>query len=162
MNARIAVVAALALLAVAAARAGGPAKSDKAALQGTWRLTAAEIDKQVIPLEKLKEGGAVMVGTLTVKGDRYSFQLGKTRLEFTFKVDPSAKPHAIELTACDGPQKGQVYHGIYKVEGDTYTICRNVEPGKGRPTDFATRPKSGLMLTTWAREKSAGAPGAGK
>jgi uncharacterized protein (TIGR03067 family) len=162
MKMRVAIVAALALLAVAAVRAGDPAKADKDALQGTWRLTSVEINKHPIPLEKLKEGDVVLVGTLAVKGDAYSFRIGKTRLEFTFKVDPSAKPHAIDLTATEGPQKGQVYHGIYKLEGDTYTVCRNVEPGKERPREFATRPDSGLMLTVWAREKPASVPRGGE
>jgi uncharacterized protein (TIGR03067 family) len=158
MNVRVAIVAALALLGVDAARAGGPATTDKEALQGTWRLTSVEINKQVIPLEKLKEGDTVMVGTLAVKGDNYSFRMGKTRLEFTFKVDASARPRAIDLTALDGPQKGQTYRGIYKVEGDTYTICRTVEPGKERPSGFVTRPGSGLMLTVWARESPSASP----
>jgi uncharacterized protein (TIGR03067 family) len=162
MRTRVAIVAALALLAVVAVRAGGPTKADKDALQGTWCLTSVEINQQPIPLEKLKEGNTLLVGTLDIKGDAYSFRLGKTRLEFTFKVDPSAKPRAIDLTAADGPQKGQVYHGIYKLDGDTYTVCRNVAPGKERPAEFVTRPDSGLMLTVWTREKSSAAPGGGK
>jgi uncharacterized protein (TIGR03067 family) len=152
MNVRVAIVAALALLGVAAARAGGPATTDKDALQGRWRLTSAEINKQVIPRKKLKDGDVGMVGTLTIKGDCYSFRMGKTRLEFTFKVNASTKPRAIDLTVSEGPQKGQTYHGIYKVEGNTYTICRSVEPGKQRPDEFVTRPGSGLMLTRWTRE----------
>jgi uncharacterized protein (TIGR03067 family) len=162
MNVRVALVAAMVLLTVAAAWARGPATTDKDALQGTWRLASAEVNKQAIPLDKLKEGNVVIVGILTIKGDAYSFRLGKTRLEFTFKVDPSAKPRAIDLTACEGPQKGKTYHGIYKVEGDTYTICRNVEPGKERPGDFVTRPGSGLMLTVWTRDKSPAASGPGR
>jgi uncharacterized protein (TIGR03067 family) len=162
MNVRVAIVAALALLAFAAARAGGPAKTDKDALQGTWRLTSVEINKQAIPLENLKDGDVALVGTLAIKGDGYSFRLGKTQLEFTFNVDPSAKPRAIDLIASGGPQKGRTYHGIYKEEGDTYTVCRNVEPGKERPGEFATRPASGLMLTVWTREKSGGTAGPGQ
>jgi uncharacterized protein (TIGR03067 family) len=154
MPVRVAIAAAL-LFGVAAVRAGDPATSDdKAALQGTWRLTALEIDSQVIPLEKLKDGDKVLIGTLVIREDGYSFQLGKTRLEFTFRVDPTKKPHAIDLIVRDGPDKGKTYHGIYKLEDNTYTICRNVQPDKDRPDEFATRPASGLMKVVWTREKS--------
>jgi len=158
MKLRILIVAAASLLAAAGARAEGPATTDKDALQGTWRLTSVEVNKEAIPLENLKEGNVVVVGTLVVKGDSYAFHLGNNRLEIIFKVDPAKRPRAIDLTVSEGPQKGQTYHGIYKLESDTYTICRNVEPGKERPTEFVTKPKSGLMLVVWKRDKSAGPP----
>ena len=144
------------------ARAAGPATTDKDALQGTWLLASVEVNKEAIPLEKLKDGNVVLVGTLVIKGDSYTFHIGKNRLEITFKVDPGKQPRAIDLTVIEGPQKGQTYHGIYKLVRDTYTICRNVEPGKERPTEFVTKPNSGLMLVVWKRDKSAGPPGPDK
>jgi uncharacterized protein (TIGR03067 family) len=162
MKLQVLIVAAASLLAAAGARAQGPATTDKDALQGTWRLASVEVNKQAIPLENLKQSNVVVVGTLVIKGDSYTFHLGKDRLEFTFRVDPTKKPKAIDLTVRDGPQKGQTYRGIYKLEGDTYTICRNVEPDKERPTEFVTSPKSGLMLVVWQREKPTDAPGSGK
>jgi RNA polymerase sigma-70 factor (ECF subfamily) len=136
-------------LLLAAAPAAAPGDRDR--LQGAWRLDAVEINGQPVALEKLKSGDKVLVGTLTVAGDSYTFRLGDLRLALTFAVDPTKSPKAIDLTEAEGPQKGRTYHGIYKVEGDTYTICRNVEPGKDRPTEFATRPDSGLMLVVWKR-----------
>jgi uncharacterized protein (TIGR03067 family) len=61
-------------------------------------------------------------------------------------MDAANTPKAIDLTVIGGPEEGMTYHGIYKVEGDTYTICRNVAPDKERPTGFVTSPKSGLTL----------------
>jgi uncharacterized protein (TIGR03067 family) len=158
MKRHILIVTAASLLAAAGARAEGPAKTDTEALQGTWCLASVEVNKQTIPLKNLKQGDVVVVGTLVIKADSYIFHLGKSRLEFTFRVDPTKKPKAIDLTVTEGPQKGRTYHGIYKLEGDTYTICRNVEPDKERPTEFATSPKSGLMLVVWQREKPSDAP----
>jgi uncharacterized protein (TIGR03067 family) len=159
MKLQVLIVAAASLLAAAvAARAGDPATADKDALQGTWRLASVEVNKEAIPLENLKEGGEVLVGTLIIKGDSYTFHLGKHRLEITFRLDPTKQPKAIDLTVIDGPEKGKTYQGIYKVEGDTYTICRNVEPGKERPTEFVTKPQSGLMLVVWKREVPFGSP----
>ncbi len=136
-------------LALASAPAAAPNDHDR--LQGAWRLTAVEVNGQAIALENLKSGGKVLVGTLTVAGDSYTFRLGDVRLALTFAMDQSKSPRTIDLTVAEGPQKGQTLHGIYKLEGDTYTICRNVEPGKDRPTQFATRPDSGLMLVVWKR-----------
>ncbi len=90
-------------------------------------------------------------GTLKAMGDSYTFRLGDVRLALTFAMDPSKSPRTIDLTVTEGPQKGQTLNGIYKLEGDMYTICRNAEPWKDRPTQFATRPDSGLMLVVWKR-----------
>jgi uncharacterized protein (TIGR03067 family) len=71
----------------------------------------------------------------------------------TCRLHPGQRPKAIDLTLAAGPDKGKTFLGIYKLEGDTYTICRPVDPGKERPTAFATRPGSGLMLVVWKRPK---------
>ena len=71
----------------------------------------------------------------------------------TCRLHPGQRPKAIDLTLAAGPDKGKTFLGIYKLEGDTYTICRPVAPGKERPTAFATRPGSGLMLVVWKRQK---------
>jgi uncharacterized protein (TIGR03067 family) len=143
-----------ATLLLAAAPRGEQARqprTDADRLLGTWQLASVEINKKPIALDSLKEEGVTMIGRLVVKGESYSFRIGKTRLELTYKLNPGGKPKAIDLTVTDGPEKGKTYHGIYRLRGDTYTICRPVEPGKERPTAFATTPDSGLMMVVWKR-----------
>jgi uncharacterized protein (TIGR03067 family) len=140
-----------ATLLLAAAPRGQQARTDADRLQGTWQLAAVEVNQKPIPMASLKEGDTPVVGRLVIKGESYSFLLGKARLELTYKLRPGEKPKAIDLTVTDGPEKGKTYHGIYRLRGDTYTICRPVEPGKERPTAFATTPDSGLMLVVWKR-----------
>jgi uncharacterized protein (TIGR03067 family) len=128
--------------------AAGPAsqeagEGDAARLQGNWSIVLVEIDGQALAMDNLK--GA----SLRIQGTRYSFQLQKTRLELSFKLDASKSPKTIELEVVEGPEKGKVYHGIYKLEKDRYTICRTTEAGKERPTKFATQAKSGLMIVVW-------------
>jgi uncharacterized protein (TIGR03067 family) len=147
MTRRLLLSVAAGLLLAAAPAAPG----DHDRLQGAWRLYAAEINGQPVALENLKSGDKVLLGTLTVVGGSYTFRLGEARLALTFAMDPARSPKAIDLTVAEGPEKGQTYHGIYKLEGDTYTVCRNVEPGKDRPTEFAAPPDSGLMLVVWKR-----------
>jgi uncharacterized protein (TIGR03067 family) len=150
---RLLLPALAAALMLAAAPREAQDQADKAQLQGTWRLAAVEIDKKPIDMQSLKDDKGVMVGTLAIKGDAYSFRLGKDRLEIVYKLIPDAKPKAIDLTVTEGPQKGKTYRAIYRLEGDTYTVCRHVEPEKERPTEFATRPDSGLMLVVWKRDQ---------
>jgi uncharacterized protein (TIGR03067 family) len=129
------------------AAADKPTQNDKARLQGTWTLVSVEIDKKPLSMDELKDA------RLVVSGDHYSFALGKDRLEITYKMDEGKKPKTIDLTVVEGPEKGKTYHGIYRLESDTYTICRSTEPNKERPTEFATRPGSGLMIVVWKRAK---------
>jgi len=141
------------LMMVVGTRADDAAKTDHDRLQGTWHLTSLEINKRPVPVENLKADKGVRVLTLVVKGDSYTFLLGENRLDMTFKMDPGETPRTLDLTVVRGPDKGKVYHGIYKLEGNTFTVCRHVEPDKERPTEFATMPNSGLMLGVWQREK---------
>ena len=50
-------------------------------------------------------------------------------------------PKAIDLTPGEngGPLKGKRYPGIYRLEGDTLTLCLSIEAGSKRPTKFATK-----------------------
>jgi uncharacterized protein (TIGR03067 family) len=133
------------LLLAADAPQSGAAGQDQDRLQGAWGLVSVEVNGQPLTMEKLKES------RLEVRGESYGFRLGKTVLDLTCRLHPAQQPKGIDLTVASGPNKGQTFLGIYKLEGDTYTICRPVAPGKGRPTAFATTPGSGLMLVVWKR-----------
>jgi uncharacterized protein (TIGR03067 family) len=141
-------------LVLAAAPPDKSATSDKEKLQGTWQLVSIELNKQNIPLEDLKSGKVVVAAQLVVKGDSYVFTLGEERLELTFTMDQTKTPKTIDMTIVAGKEKGKVYHGIYKLEGDIYTICRNFEPDNDRPTEFATKVDTGLMIVVWKRCKT--------
>jgi uncharacterized protein (TIGR03067 family) len=136
-----------AVLLLGAAPARESARGDSDSLEGTWSLVSVEINAQPLSMDKLKDS------RLVVKGENYAFRLGGSRLEMTHKLDPGKSPKTLDLTLTEGPDKGKTYHAIYRLEGDTLTICRNVEPDKVRPTEFATTPGSGLMLVVWKRDK---------
>jgi uncharacterized protein (TIGR03067 family) len=124
-----------------------PVKKDPEQLQGTWKLLSLEVNGEKVSVKGLE------AACLVVKGAKYHFQLDKMALDITFKMDPAKKPKAIDLTVASGPSKGKVYHGIYTLEGDTFKICRSIDPDKDRPTAFATRKGSGLMMVVWKRQK---------
>ena len=120
-------------------------KEDVARLQGVWAIVSVEIEGKPLAMESLKDS------RLTIQGKQYSFKLNQTNLEFTFKLNVSQAPRAIDLIVTEGAQKGKVYQGIYKFEKDRYVICRGTTPERSRPTEFVTRPKSGHMMVVWKR-----------
>lgn len=123
------------------------AKKDREKLAGTWKVTSAERDGQP---DKRSQNALTTFqadGKFTVK-----FTDG-TGGDGTFTLDPTKKPRAVDYTLNYGPDKGKLHEGIYELEGDTLKICRS-EPGKPRPTEFATKTDSGHMLLVLRREKS--------
>jgi uncharacterized protein (TIGR03067 family) len=148
MKLRYLVIVTAGLLLAADAPQQGPAGPDYDRLQGAWGLVSVEVNGQPVTVEKLKEA------RLKIRGESYGFRLGETALAMTYRLRPAETPKAIDLTIASGRNKGKTFFGIYKLEGDTYTVCRPTEPGKDRPRAFVTKPGSGLMLVVWKRQKA--------
>lgn len=72
----------------------------------------------------------------------------------TATFNSSASPKTFEFTFTDGSWKGESFQGIYKLEGDTYTICY-VRKGLPVPKTFATKSDPpGQMLVVYKRVKT--------
>jgi uncharacterized protein (TIGR03067 family) len=118
-------------------------------LQGEWTMVSLEqrgvkTRDEVVGLMKL-----------TVKGDQWivSRQGQDREQKYTIRIDPSQNPKTLDLTNNAGNREFASL-GIYKLEGDTITLCRTTETGDiDRPREFKTTPEEGILVV-WKRAKN--------
>jgi uncharacterized protein (TIGR03067 family) len=117
-------------------------------LQGRWRLTAVETDGNEMPDVGYADASITIRGTEFIShgmGDGYSG---------TIELLDAKKPKAFDLLFTGGPPAGMRNRGIYKLDGDTWTICLATR-GDARPRSFATRPDTGYALEMLVRDTAA-------
>jgi uncharacterized protein (TIGR03067 family) len=142
-NALWTLTAALALAAPAA-----EVKKDEDRLQGNWKVTSVEnAGKKADPKDFAN-------WKMVVAGDKITEFDGKEVMdEYTFRLDAAARPAAIDMTSLAGKSRGKTMQGIYRLEGDTLTVCVS-EPGKkDRPREFRSAEDSAHVLLVFQRVK---------
>jgi uncharacterized protein (TIGR03067 family) len=112
------------------------AKQELQQLQGDWQMESLERNGK-----KLDEA-LVRTYKRTVTGNKHTVSWEEHRLAFTLHatltLDPTNDPKTVDLLLADGPFKGKTRLGIYKLEGDTETVCL-AQPGNHRPTSFNSK-----------------------
>jgi uncharacterized protein (TIGR03067 family) len=151
-------------LATAGVLIAADAREELEALRGIWKPVAIERDGARLTPDMIVDN------VLTIEGDRFTYTTAGEVHRGTFQVDPSRTPRAIDRTELDGRFKGQTLRGIYELDGGRWRACF-ADPGRGRPTRFATEPDRGLSLfllerfrprldepTGWRKEETAYPP----
>ncbi|MGE3805096.1 MAG: TIGR03067 domain-containing protein [Gemmataceae bacterium] len=139
-------LATFALLLSLAPAARSDEDKDSKSLQGTWLAQTAELGGKPFPDEIRK------TIKLTLEDGKYTVSVAKNLDKGTVKLDPVAKPKAMDITGTEGPNRGRKYLAIYELDGDTLKICYDLS-GKARPNEFKSTAGSQLFLVTYQREK---------
>jgi uncharacterized protein (TIGR03067 family) len=136
----------LVLVPVANARADD-AKKDLKALQGTWKVVAAEQDGD--PLDR------IIGGTLVIKDNNFTIRTADgTEMKGDLTLNASKKPKHIDLAHQEGLLKDKTWQGIYELKDNTLKLCyAEADSEKERPSEFKTLKKSRLLLIEMKREK---------
>jgi uncharacterized protein (TIGR03067 family) len=115
----------------------GSARTDRARLQGAWKVTSGKANGKEGPEDAFKEARLEFKGRhVTATTDN-----GKTR-RLAFKIDPRRRPKTIDLT---NPDKKQTLLGIYLLKGDRLKLCFGA-PGAARPTGFDAKEGTKTVL----------------
>jgi uncharacterized protein (TIGR03067 family) len=114
--------------------------AEKAKHQGEWEVTSYVRDgTESAPEIRASIRRIVEKDHVTWKRDGKSF--AGTR----FEIDPAKSPATIDLIPDGGPYRDKRVLGIYRLEGDTLTICI-ADPDRPRPTGFEAKPQSKQTL----------------
>lgn len=131
-------------LAAAGAAAGDDAvRAELKALEGTWKAVSMEAGGTPLPMEGMPPFTFIVAAdgkciARTPQGDEQA----------TMSVDPAKDPKTIDNLHQSGTTKGKTQYGIYRLEGDTWTVCMT-PPGvraADRPTSFATKDTSNVVF----------------
>jgi len=128
------------------------AKSDKDAIQGTWKCVKMQRDGKEEAEDQVKEHA------LTVKfdGEAITYQHDREgqveKKHGTFKLDTEKKPKRITVTPKDDPNQDKPLVGIYDLKGDTLKVAhRHGDDADTLPEDF--KGGDGIVIMTLERQK---------
>jgi uncharacterized protein (TIGR03067 family) len=141
MIARSVVMISAILLLAGGVSAGGNQKDDKDVLQGAWAIVSQEVSGI-----KATEDAVKLRKPLVVKGDTWTRPSGE---QLTFKIDPAKNPKELDVIQSG---TGATWRGIYKIEGDTLTVCRSQGANLDRPKEF--KGGKGVALMVYKRLKN--------
>ena len=110
-------------------------------LEGIWQPVYAELDGEQAPVEVLQQ---------TV----VEFSLGEYFVSFGGQISDQGsylvEAGGLTLSGLEGPNAGRVIPCIFKLVGETLTICYGL--GGARPKKFGTGSGQGLYLVNYQRK----------
>jgi uncharacterized protein (TIGR03067 family) len=110
------------------------------ALEGKWKAVAMEAGGKSVPKENVLEFTFIVAAN-----GKSTVQIPKGEYKTTITVDPKKTPKTIDNSHESGAQKGKKQYGIYKLEGDKWTVCMSITDGD-RPKGFDTKDTANVVF----------------
>ena len=117
--------------------------ADLARLQGDWHLVSVAYDGQTVTTPPPGIRHAVGDTVMVTMG-------GQLMMHAIFKLDPTTTPKSIDYSVIGGPLAGSHVSGVYKLEGNRFTICMGA-PGGSRPDDLEVGASEEGSCSVWER-----------
>src|SRR5579872_4111586 len=119
-------------------------KKEMKLLEGKWKAVGLEVMGNASPKDQVPPFNIVIGADGKSKGDFMG-----NELQFTMTIDPKKNPKTIDNFHEAGDQKGKKQYGIYKLDGDKFTVCIS-RPGameSDRPKEFTTKDSANVIFT---------------
>jgi uncharacterized protein (TIGR03067 family) len=113
------------------------------ALQGKWKAVALEAGGKALPKEAIPDFTYIIGADGKATG-----KMAQSEYTATMTVNPKKDPKTIDNVHESGEQKGKKQYGVYKLEGDKFTVCMT-PPGRAegdRPKDFTTKDTTNVVF----------------
>ena len=113
------------------------------ALQGRWKAVALEAGGKRLPKDAVPDF-TFIVG----EGGKSIGKTSKTEYHSRMSVDPRKNPKTIDNAHETGAHKGKKQFGVYKLEGEKWTVCMTA-PGareKDRPKSLDTKDTANVVF----------------